>query len=143
MSGYAEAVRAARQARILVATARTLPSLAEAGVLLDALVHSGSDEGERYRPGDIDPPPRLVVTTAGREGGSYVAEEGRTGSYAAAPAPGPVVDAYGAGDSFAAGLTYALAAAQDIEAALAFAARCGSACLTGRGGYEGQLRLTP
>ena len=35
-----------------------------------------------------------------------------------APLPGPVVDAYGAGDAFAAGLTYGLAAGCRIEEAL-------------------------
>jgi ribokinase len=44
-----------------------------------------------------------------------------------------VVDAYGAGDSFAAGLTYALGAGLEGNDALAFAARCGAAALTGRG----------
>jgi ribokinase len=54
--------------------------------------------------------------------------------------PGPVVDTYGAGDSFAAGLTYALGAGKLGEEAVAFAARCGAAVVTGRGPYESQLR---
>ncbi len=33
---------------------------------LDALVSSGKDEAELYQPGQIDPEPRLVVTTSGR-----------------------------------------------------------------------------
>jgi ribokinase len=49
------------------------------------------------------------------------------------------VDAYGAGDSFAAGLAYGLAAFGDPEKAIELAARCGAAVLTGRGPYEGQL----
>jgi ribokinase len=49
------------------------------------------------------------------------------------------VDAYGAGDSFAGGLTYALGSGLDVEAALELAARCGAANLTGRGPYAGQL----
>ena len=48
-------------------------------------------------------------------------------------------DAYGAGDSFAGGLTYALGAGWDLEPALALAARCGAACAAGRGPYTGQL----
>jgi ribokinase len=46
-----------------------------------------------------------------------------------------VADAYGCGDSFAAGLTYGLGAGDDIDAALALAARNGAACLTARGPY--------
>lgn len=53
--------------------------------------------------------------------------------------PGPPGDAYGAGDSFAAGLTYGLANGLSIDEALALGARCGAACATGRGPYEGQL----
>jgi ribokinase len=139
-AGDADALRAARQARVLVATARELPTLLDAQVPLDALVRSGRDPAEAYVPGRLDPPPRLVVSTMGREGGSYVAGE-RSGSYAAAELPGPVADAYGAGDSFAAGLAFALARDDDTEAALAFAARCGAAAMTGRGAYGGQLRL--
>jgi ribokinase len=141
-AGDADALRAARQARVLVATARELPTLVEARVQLDALVHSGTDPEEAYEPGQIDPEPALVVTTKGREGGTFVAGE-RSGSFPAAPVPGPVVDAYGAGDSFAAGLAFALARGEGLDEALAFAARCGAASLTGRGGYEGQLRLRP
>jgi ribokinase len=50
-----------------------------------------------------------------------------------------VVDAYGAGDSFAAGLAYALGAGSEIDAALELAARCGATCMTGRGPYGRQL----
>ena len=133
-SGDAAALRAARAARVLTATPRALDVLARAGVLLDALIGSGRDPGERYQPGDIDPPPRLVVRTLGADGG--VAEPG--GAFAAAPLPGPIVDTYGAGDSFAAGLTYALAAGYELQAALGFAARCGAAAVTGRGAFDGQ-----
>jgi ribokinase len=98
-------------------------------VQLDALIGSGEDEAERYRPGDIEPPPALVVTTSGALGGWM--QPG--GPYSAAPPPGPVEDTYGAGDSFAGGLTYALAAGLDAHDAVAFASRCGAAALTGRG----------
>jgi ribokinase len=139
-AGDAAALRAARQARVLVATARELPTLVEAGVQLDALVHSATDPGETFEPGQIDPEPLLVVTTRGREGGSFVAGH-RSGTYATAELPGPMADAYGAGDSFAAGLAFALARGDDTDDALEFAARCGAAAMTGRGAYGGQLRL--
>ena len=139
VSGDAAALREARRAGVLVATARSLPVLQEAGVELDALVHSSKDTGERYSAGQLEPPPKLVVGTAGSEGGTWTGVEGRTGSFHAAPIPGPVVDAYGAGDSFAAALTFALGKGLGIEDALALAARCGAATLTGRGPFERQL----
>jgi ribokinase len=133
-AGNADALRAARQARVLVATARELPTLQAGGVELDALVHSGSDLAERYEPGQLDPPPKLVVTTMGREGGKFVAGE-REGAYSAAELPGPLADAYGAGDSFAAGLAFALAGGDGVEDALSFAAARGAAAMTVRGAY--------
>jgi ribokinase len=140
-AGDVEAVRQARRARTLVATPRGLDTLADAHVELDALVSSGRDPGEVYRPGDLDPVPRLVVRTLGAAGGEWETASGERGKWAPAPLPGPVRDAYGAGDSFAAGLTYGLGAGWDIERAVELAARCGAACLTGRGPYEAQLTL--
>ena len=139
-AGDAPAVRAARAARVLVGTARGLETIAEAGVELDALVSSSRDAGERYEKGDLEPSPRLVVRTAGSSGGAFETADGRRGSWDATPLPGPPRDAYGCGDSFAAGLTYGLGAGMSPEDAIELAARCGAACLTGRGPYAGQLR---
>ena len=134
-------VRAARAASKLVATSRVLPLLADAGVELDALVGSGSDPSERYRPGDLDPAPRYAVMTAGPRGGTWQEPGDDPTPFPAEELPGPVGDAYGAGDSFAAGLTYGLGAGLGIEEAVRMGARCGAHCMTGRGAYEGQLEL--
>lgn len=135
--GDAGALRTARLARILTATPRVLATLREAGVELDALIGSASDPGEAYVPGDLNPPPRVVVRTEGAAGGR--ADPG--GRYPAVPLPGPLADAYGCGDSFAAGVTYGLGAGLARDEALALGARCGAAALTGSGAYAGQLRL--
>src|SRR5262249_17816721 len=128
-AGDGAALRRARAARILTATARELAVLRRAGVELEALVGSGKDEAERYHHGELDPPPGLVVSTSGVLGGW--SQPG--GPFTAAAAPGPVEGTSGAGDCFAAGLTYALAAGLGSGEAIAFAARCGAAALTGRG----------
>ena len=138
-AGDAGAVRKARAAGRLVASSRAMESLAEAGAELDVLVASATDAGERYSPGDIEPPPRLVARTIGAAGGSLETAAGEVIRWEAAPLPGPAVDSYGAGDSFAAGLTYGLADGLSPADALALGARCGAACVTGRGPYEGQL----
>jgi ribokinase len=140
--GDAAALRAARAAKILVATPRAAKTLHEAGVRLDALVHSGTDKGERLEE-ELDPAPRLVVTTLGARGGSWEAGEGRTGTWEAARLEGPRVNAYGAGDSFAAGLTYGLAACDTVDEAVKLAARCGAAKMTGHGATDNQLTLAP
>jgi ribokinase len=137
VAGDTGALRAAREARALVATSRVIDLLERARVQLDAVVRSARDAGERYRA--IEPSPKLVVATEGAQGGTWTAAEGRTGKWSAAELPGPRRDAYGAGDSFAAGLAFALGEGLDTEAALHLAARCGAMCLTGRGPYERQL----
>jgi ribokinase len=135
VSGDVAAVRAARRSRILVAAARDLATLRLAEEEVDVLVGSGEDAGERFEPGDLEPPPRTVVTTSGALGG-WVRPGG---PFRAAPLPGPVEDAYGCGDCFAAGLTYALGSGCSMEEAVQAGARCGAAVLTGRGAYAGQL----
>lgn len=132
--GDVEAVRRARQARVLVATARELPTLRQAGIELDVLVRSAHDENERYERGDLEPVPKLVVATEGDEGGSYDGEAG-SGRFEAVPIPGPLADTYGAGDSFAAGLTYAFARGDELDEALAFAAAQGAEAMTRRGAH--------
>jgi ribokinase len=139
-AGDVGALCEARRARTLVATARVLAVLSQGGVQLDALVSSARDRGERVAAGDLEPPPRHVVRTAGAAGGKYETLGGERGSWEARPPPGPVSDYYGCGDSFAAGLTYGLGMRLPIGEAVALAARCGAACATGRGPYEGQLR---
>jgi ribokinase len=135
VSGDAASVRAAREARVLVATARSLPTLAEARTELDALVRSRNDEGEIYRPGDIEPPPLVDVATAGPLGGTYTVRGGAPAHFLPAAAPGPLQDAYGAGDSFAAGLTHGLAEGLGLDAAVDLAARSGAAALSRRGAH--------
>jgi ribokinase len=139
-AGDPGAVRAARAAGRLVSTVRAIDALAKAGVQIDALVSSAEDEGERYAPGDLVPPPLFVAHTAGAAGGTLESAAGVTSQWATPPLPGPPVDAYGAGDSFAAGLTFGLAQGRSSEEAAALGARCGAAVVTGRGPYAGQLR---
>jgi ribokinase len=139
-AGDRGAVQAARAAANLVSTPRAMEGLAAAGVAIDVLVSSSADSGERYRAGELDPPPSVIASTAGSAGGELQWADGRSRRWEAAPLPGPPVDAYGSGDSFAAGLTYGLGAGRPPEEAVELGARCGAACMAGRGPYEGQLR---
>jgi ribokinase len=134
-AGDKGALRAARKVRVLTATARAMETLRNSRVRLDALVHSGRDEGERYHPGDLDPPPEIVVTTEGRKGGRWHRIRDGKGRWAAVAPPGPVIDTYGCGDTFAGGLTAGLGAGAPLEEALELAARCGAWCAAGAGPY--------
>ncbi|HEU5245315.1 MAG TPA: PfkB family carbohydrate kinase [Gaiellaceae bacterium] len=135
VSGDVAALRAARRCPVLVATSRELATLRRAGVEVDVLVGSGEDAAERFESGELEPEPPIVVTTAGALGG-WIRPGG---PFRAAPLPGPVADAYGCGDCFAAGLTYGLALGRPVDEAVALGARCGAAVLTGRGAYGHQL----
>lgn len=133
VAGEPEALRAARAARFLAATPREAPYLG--GVHLDLLVGSGTDPGERYEGGlDVE----LVVATEGARGGIA---GGRR--YEASTPPGPIADTYGAGDSFAAALCFALARGESLDEALVLASRAGAAVITGKGPYASQLEIPP
>jgi ribokinase len=139
VSGDVAALRAARRSSVLVATSRELETLRRAGVQIDVLVGSGEDAAERFEAGELEPEPPIVVTTAGHLGG-WIRPGG---PFRAAPLPGPVSDAYGCGDCFAAGLTYGLALGKPVDEAVALGAECGAAVLTGRGAYGHYLADPP
>jgi ribokinase len=137
--GDEAALRAARAARVLVATPRAGDTLRTAGVQLDVLVRSAHDPGERRLGDDLDPAPHRIVATAGADGGRWVGKDHTEHAWQAAGLPGPRGDAYGAGDSFAGALTWALGAGRSMDDALRVAARAGAAKLAARAGYDGQL----
>lgn len=133
VAGRPDALRSARRARFVAATVRELPTLQTVDVELDLLVASANDPGERY---DGSLRVRHVALTDGANGGTL---DGTP--YFAVPAD-RVADTYGAGDSFAAALAFALARGDDLEAAAALAARAGAAVIGGAGPYEAQLAFT-
>jgi ribokinase len=137
-AGDLDALRAARAARVLVASPRARDALGH-GVPLDVLVLSGDDAIERREAERARQEAELVVSTEGERGGSYRTRGGESGRWEPLTPPSPAVDSYGCGDSFAAGLTYGLGAGMTVRDALALAARCGAICVTGRGPYESQL----
>ncbi len=138
-AGDVSALRRVRAAtRVLVASPRARHALGH-GVPLDALVSSRDDTIEAREAERVRDEASVVVCTEGSRGGSYSERSGATGRWLAAELPGPAVDSYGCGDSFAAGLTYGLGAGSPLQDALKLAARCGATCLTGRGPYGRQL----
>lgn len=142
-AGDPEAFAAARKARLMVVTSRALAPLAASGVTPDVLVGSARDQAEAFDPGAIASPTTLYVRTAGLAGGTWE-RDGESGRWKSPSIiqdddPDMPADAYGAGDSFAASLAYALAAGLTIPDAIKLAARAGSACAYGRGPYTSQL----
>jgi ribokinase len=136
-AGDADAVRTSRVARCLVATTRANEALVPARTEIDVLVRSARDPGEEYV--GLEPPPRFVAETDGASGGTLLSADGTEHGWPAAPLPGPASSAYGAGDSFAAGLTFGLAQGLDPTKAVELGARCGAICMTGLGPYSARL----
>ncbi len=138
-----EGFRRARAARVLASTPRAELAVLEAsGVRLDALIGSALDATEAVGPGDLSAVLKLVIRTEGAEGGSVQLRDGSVERFSAPALPGPIVDTYGAGDSFAAGVTYGLAAGMSTQEAVALGCRCGAGATQGAGAYEGQRGLS-
>jgi ribokinase len=138
-AGDVEALRSARAASpVLVASPRARHALGH-GVRLDALILSADDEIEREAAAPVLHEADVVVTTEGARGGSFTTREGEQGRWDAAAIPGPLLDSYGCGDSFAAGVTFGLGIGLPLRDALCVGALCGAACLAGRGPYGRQL----
>jgi ribokinase len=136
------ALRLARRARVLVATARRRPALAAAGVRADAVVGSLADPRERSTLADYPTAPDALVLTEGARGGRIETAAGAT-RFEAPPAPPRAGGAYGAGDSFAAALTFFLAAGLTVPDACRRAGPHGAAVLRGLDPRETQLPLAP
>jgi ribokinase len=135
-----ELLRAARSAPLLVVTARRRPALLRSGVAADVVVGSAADRRESAARADYAPPPRALVLTEGAAGGRIETEAG-TARFAAPPAPAVIASAYGAGDSFAAAMTWFLAAGLPLPDACARAGVHGAAVLAGPDPVEAQLPL--
>lgn len=135
-----EALRAARAARVLVATARRREAIRRSGVKVDVALGSAADEREVSRVADYDPPPAALVLTEGGAGGTIETVAGME-RFAEPPPVARRVGSYGAGDSFAAALTFFLAAGLPVRAACDRAGAYGAAVLAGIDPRDHQLPL--
>ena len=106
--------------------------LQQAAVRLDALIGSGLDPGEQVPEDCLNPQPVVRIATEGEAGGILIPG----GRFDAVPLPGPMVESYGCGDSFAAGVTAGLSAGWSIQQAVALGAHCGADCATRFGPYQ-------
>jgi ribokinase len=130
-------LRLARRSRLLAATPRVRwPVLLESGVRLDALVGSALDPAEALPADEELIPAQHTISTEAAAGSTALPGQRRFG---APQLTAPVVDAYGAGDSFAAGVTAALAAGWPLAQAISLGSHCGAACLGGFGPYASQM----
>ena len=135
-----ELLKTARAARLLVVTARRREALIASGARADVVIGSARDPRERSALADYHGLAGAVVMTDGARGGSVETSKGARG-FDAPPLPMPPVGAYGAGDTFAAALTYYVAAGMELMDAAGRAAAHGAAVLRGANPLDHQLRL--
>ncbi len=129
-----ELLRLARQARHLVVSGRRVADVTAAGVVADVIVASANDPDESVASLPAELSPGAVVMTNGAAGGSIKSPGAAVRGFAPTVQAAPIVDSYGCGDSFAAGLTVGLARGLDIDDAVAVGAEAGGLCSTWRGG---------
>ncbi len=132
-AGDKDALSHARQSKVLTVTPRVgIKTLQESNIRIDALIGSGLDPGERVNRNILKPKPKLIIATEGEKGGIAWP----FGRYKAASINSPLLDTYGCGDSFAAGVTIGLAAGWTAEQAISLGAHSGALCSTYLGPYN-------
>ena len=128
-----QGIKFARQANILVATPRVgIKTINESNVLLDGLIGSALDPGEKVNEKELLIKPKLRISTMGAKGGN--ASPG--GRFKAIKLESRAIDTYGCGDSFAAGLTTGLAANFSYEQAISLGTHIGANCAANFGPYS-------
>jgi ribokinase len=126
----AGSLRQARRARRLVVSARRHPALLAAGISPDVVVGSVVDPRENRAFQAYSPAPGALVLTDGPRPIRVIRPGGET--FVDAPSgPAVVAGDYGAGDSFAAALTFFLAHGLSVEDACRRAGPFGAAVLGG------------
>jgi ribokinase len=133
-------LQAARSARVLVVTARRREALVRSGVRADVVVGSARDPREASALADYPIPPGALVLTEGPDGGR-IETIGGSARFAAPPSPPVIGAAYGAGDTFAAALTWYVGAGLSVPEACSRAGVHGAAVLTGLDPRGAQLPL--
>jgi ribokinase len=133
-----EVLRAARAARLVVATARRAPVIAASGIVVDVAIGSVNDPREADNRYPVAP--RALVLTDGPRGGRIDTASGSE-RFAAPASPPKIVGSYGAGDSFAGALTWYLVAGLPLKEACERAGAYGAAVLAGVEPLQHQLPL--
>jgi ribokinase len=135
-----ETLRLARGARRLVVTARRGPIIEAAAIAPDVIIGSTEDPRENRPFEAYSPAPGALVLTCGCRPVRVYRQSGVT-RIQPPPAPERVVGDYGAGDSFAAALTFFVAHDLPVEEACRRAGPYGAAVLRGLDPLEVQDRL--
>ncbi len=127
-----KAIKFCRKAKKLILTPRVkVEEIEKSDVNIDVLISSALDPDEKAQTENLKIKPKLIIQTEGSKGGKLFPG----GQYRAIRPIAPVIDTYGCGDSFAAGVTAGMAADLEISESIKIGAKCGSICATHFGPY--------
>ena len=131
-AGDEDIFKESRSCPILCATPRVgIQTISNSNVFLDALVGSNLDPGENYSLSDLSKIPKFMIKTEGKDGGILFPG----GRFKAIHNDTPIIDSYGCGDSFAAGIIFGLASKWNIEKTVRLGTVLGSNCIGNFGPY--------
>ena len=121
-----------RSCPILCTTPRVgIQIINKSQVFLDALIGSNLDPDENYCLSDLTKMPKLIIKTEGENGGFLIPG----GRFKAICNDIPIIDSYGCGDSFAAGILFGLASKWNIEKTVKLGTVLGGNCIGNFGPY--------
>ena len=133
-----EIFKKSRIAKVLCTTPRVgIKIINESGIFLDGLIGSNLDPGETFSLNQLTLNPKFVIKTEGKNGG-LVFPGGR---YKAFKNNKKMVDSYGCGDSFAAGILYGLSSKWSIEESINLAKIIGRDCSEHFGPYRNTNKI--
>ena len=131
-AGDKELFMKSRQAKVVCTTPRVgIEIINKSNILLDALISSNLDPGEKFSSSELRLKPRLIIKTEGDQGGIVIPG----GRYNAIKNDNKEVDSYGCGDSFAAGVLFGLSSNWDIDDTINLGKVLGRNCIENFGPY--------
>ena len=131
-AGDEEIFKKSRSCPILCTTPRVgIKTISNSKVLIDALIGSNLDPDETFSLSDLTTIPKFIIKTEGKDGGILFPG----GRFKAASNVIRIIDSYGCGDSFAAGILFGLASKWNIEKTVKLGTVLGGNCIGNFGPY--------
>jgi len=131
-AGDEDIFKESRSCPILCTTPRVgIKIINKSQVFLDALIGSNLDPDENYSLSDLTKMPKFVIKTEGKDGGILIPG----GRFKAICNDISIIDSYGCGDSFAAGILFGLASKWNIEKTVKLGTVLGGNCIENFGPY--------
>ena len=131
-AGDEDIFKKSRSCPILCTTPRVgIQTISNSKVFLDALIGSNLDPDEHFSISDLTYLPKYIIKTEGKDGGILIPG----GRFTAMSNDIPIIDSYGCGDSFAAGILFGLASKWNIEKTVELGTVLGGNCIGNFGPY--------